>query len=386
MRILYFAPIYFDDLKQRPQQLAECLSKHHQVYYVEPTVSWIRWFLKRGRKYQHCYKKISDSLTVIRLSGRFTFHKSVEAFDLIGCNNWSEYLQIKQLATRCDLIWTGYPGWYTLLRHFKGKPVVYDRMDEEELLANSWMLKLALRRNKKMLLRRSDLVFASCVKFYEEWKGKKPIYLVPNALPDSFIQLNVECQSTGELVMETSEKNRNEYRSTGGLVFGYVGTIGKWFDFDVIKYILKLSRNCKIILVGKNMMPVFNNKRVIYLDAVSHEELPRYICSFDVCLYNFKQDEILDTVNPVKLYEYLAMNRPVLAVRSKETIYLRKYIMIYQKASDIRCLLESGIRKPFSSQKEYMDFILKNTWKNRADTIEQALDSLYSVRNGKTAS
>ena len=38
MKILYFAPIYYSDMKQRPQQIAEFLSKDHQIYYIEPTI------------------------------------------------------------------------------------------------------------------------------------------------------------------------------------------------------------------------------------------------------------------------------------------------------------------------------------------------------------
>lgn len=377
MKILYFAPIYFDDMKQRPQQLAQCLAKKHQVCYIEPTVSWIRWFFKRGKTYRHVEKRISRTLTVIRLSGRFTFHKSAEILDLFGCNNWSEYWQIKKRIEQCDLIWVGYPGWYTLLRHFKGKPVVYDKMDEEDLLAKSWLLKLTLRRGKKKLVQMSDLIFASCTKFYEELKGHKPVCLVPNALPENFIQQPLaNMQDTG-----TDGKKYAGKKHADMLVFGYVGTIGRWFDFEIVKYILNFNKNYRIILVGRNAMPVFKHKRVIYLGMVPHERLPALIRSFDVCLFNFKQDHILDTVNPVKLYEYLAMQKPVLAVRSKETEKLEKYMMIYQNMNEIARFLETGIRQPFSSEKEYIDFISNNTWLNRTEIIERELDRLRPERN-----
>lgn len=37
MRIVYFAPIAYAELKQRSQYIAEYLAKEHQVVYVEPT-------------------------------------------------------------------------------------------------------------------------------------------------------------------------------------------------------------------------------------------------------------------------------------------------------------------------------------------------------------
>lgn len=378
MKILYFAPIYFDDMKQRPQQLAECLAKEHTVYYVEPTISWVRWLLKKGTPCTGCSRKISRTLTVIRLDGSRTFHKSVEILDLAGCNNWSEYRQMKDLAGQCDLIWAGYPGWYTLVRHIRHKPVVYDKMDEDDLLAKNWLLKLTLHRNKKKLAKLADLIFVSSRKFYQDFQGKKPVYLVPNALSQEFLRQSL-------LLTDTDDKDsggRLQGQQTKQLIFGYVGTIGEWFDFSVIRYLLSLPGRHSVVLAGRNLMPVFSHERVTYLGIRPHEELPKLIHGFDVCLYNFKKSRLLDTINPVKIYEYLAMKKPVLAVDSIETRVLEPYLMIYRKPHQIAALLAAGPRQPFSGQDEYKTFIQKNTWENRAHQIKHALH-LLEERNHK---
>ena len=111
MKILYFAPIYYSDMKQRPQQIAEFLSKDHQIYYIEPTISFIRQLLKGGKSCIREQKKVNDNLTVIRLNGCFTFHKSIEIFDLLGVNNWWELLQLRELIRECHFIWVGYSVW-----------------------------------------------------------------------------------------------------------------------------------------------------------------------------------------------------------------------------------------------------------------------------------
>ena len=62
MNILYFAPIPFEEIKQRPQCLAEELSKDNAVYYVEPTVSLMRCLIKREGKWQKEEKIINDKI------------------------------------------------------------------------------------------------------------------------------------------------------------------------------------------------------------------------------------------------------------------------------------------------------------------------------------
>lgn len=384
MKILYFAPIYYDDMKQRPQHLAECLASKHKVYYIEPTISLIRWMLKKGKSCRGYHQKINNNFTCIQLNGTFTVHKSIEIADVFGINNLSEYLQIAKLAKKCDVIWVGYSGWYTLVRHLKGKPVVFDWMDEEELLVSSKILKLTLRRNKKKLLQMSDLVFTTCIKFYEEIKDMKRTYLVPNAVSNYFFMEIPKKEHTKEEYTKKDyrQKEYTKKKCTQGKkqIFGYIGTIGEWFDFDVIQYILSLNQNYFIVFIGRNLQPIFRHERVSYLGIKPYEELPEFVKQFDVCLYNFKKNDLLDTINPVKIYEYLAAGKPVLAVASKETKKLKKHIMLYENTEEIGVLLKNGYKQPFSSKKEYLTFVSQNTWESRAQIIEHALYQLLPHR------
>lgn len=367
MKILYLAPVYFDDMKQRPQQLAECLSKNHEVYYIEPTVSLLRWMLKKGRTFTGRRKKISSSLKVLRLNGCFTLHKSMEILDLCGCNNWSEYLQIRQLAHRCDVIWAGHAGWYTLVRHIKGKPVVYDKMDEEDLLAAPGLLRMTLKRNKEKMAQMADLIITTSRLFYQRNRKTGRVWLVPNAASESFAAVRTQSRMRRTGAGKTA---------ADALVFGYIGTIGGWFDFDVVRYILKLNPKYRVVLAGTNLMPVYRHARVIYLGAVPYEKLPGLVNCFDICLYNFKNNALLHTVNPVKLYEYLAAGKPVLAIDSLETRAFKTHIMRYRNVNDIGAFLRAGIRQPFVSEEEYEQFMEQNLWKQRAAVTEGLLKEL----------
>ncbi len=46
VKILYLAPIPYDGLRQRPQYIADGLAQKHEVIYVNPTVSWLKYLLK----------------------------------------------------------------------------------------------------------------------------------------------------------------------------------------------------------------------------------------------------------------------------------------------------------------------------------------------------
>lgn len=360
MNILYFAPIYYDDMKQRPQQIAECLAKKHTVYYIEPTVSFLRWLLKRGRTFRGRSKRLSKNLYVIRLNGLLTLHKSLEMFDIFGINSRSERCQLSSMIQDIDIVWSGYLGWYTLVRHMRDKMIVFDKMDEEDLLASSFFLKTTLRRNKDRMIALADIVFVSSIQFYEELKGSKDqLYRIPNAVSHQFATVPVSYDRISKIK-----------------TFGYVGTMGEWFDLSVIEKILEMDPEYEVVLVGRNYLKEIKNPRVHYMGVKKNRELPALIQSFDVCLYNFKQTSLLDTVNPVKIYEYLSLNKPTLAVKSKETIPLQDYLMIYGQVDEIGKFDWEKVKRPFSNPAELKKFLNNNSWMARAEQMEQILSDI----------
>lgn len=360
MKILYLAPVYYDDMKQRPQQIAECLAKRHEVIYIEPTISFVRWLLKGGRSFTGKRRRYG-SLKIIRLNGALTLHKSMDILDICGINSWSEFFQMRRMLQKCDIVWVGYSGWYPLIRHIRHKTVIFDKMDEEDMLASSGLLKLTLKKNKRKLADRADVVFVTSWKFYREFYGKnKNVYLIPNAVSDNFVS-------------QAAEKNILYGKVEKVRTFGYIGTIGSWFDKSVIDKLLELDVHYEILLVGRNYLPKIVHPRVHYLGVRNNEELPGIIQAFDVCLYNFRQGALLDTINPVKIYEYLSLNKPVLAVESRETLRLQDYVILYKNAEEISAAMHKKMKRPFSDPNERRRFLAENSWTARTDRIEEIL-------------
>lgn len=368
MKIAYFAPIYFDYLKQRPQHFAELLSKEHQVIYIEPTISLMRYLLKGGTSFHGIDYQINSNLKVVRAGGGFTVHKSLDYFDLLNVNSISEYFQLEKYVKDCDIIWTGYPGWYNLISRYKGKKLVYDKMDEDSQIATNYFLKRNLKSKEEKLIRSADLIFVSCQKFLNQIKET---------------HLNVKLLRNGVMVdfADDSDEMSQVVLEHFGLspkktVFGYVGTISHWFDFDVINIILEADPNNEIILVGNNMLPEMKHPRVHYIAPVKKEQVAGIIKQFDVCLYNFKRNDLLDTINPVKIYEYLALNKPVLAVESMETRQFGNRLMLYDKPENVKTVLSARWNHPFSSEEEQKKFISDNSWENRIQLVEKELNHL----------
>jgi hypothetical protein len=104
-----------------------------------------------------------------------------------------------------------------------------------------------------------------------------------------------------------------------GPVFGYIGTLGSWFDWD---WTLRLARELamcqpkgRIVLVG----PLFEGPpgplpaNVELRPPVAHDEALALAAGFDVGIVPFKDTALTGCVDPLKYYEYRGLGLPVLA-------------------------------------------------------------------------
>lgn len=359
MKILYFAPIPFDSLRQRPQFLAEQLAKQHDVYYVEPTISVLKSGLRGNSVCQSRRYDAAPRLHVVRLNGFFTAYRSLEIFDLLRLNAVSERLQLRQLAADCDAVWVGYPVWYGVICHMRGKKLIYDKMDDNIWITRNGLLRRLIMRDEPELIRKADYVFVTAQRFYEEIRPVNPnTFLLPNAVSSDF--------------PIPKEKPRDPQKR----VFGYVGTIGHWFDFSAVEAILKADEKNHVILAGPVEQKGPEHPRISYLGTVPHEKIPELLQSFDVCLYPFLRNELLDTIDPVKIYEYLAMNKPVLSVRSLETEKFGELVSLYDQAENLKNSARRDFAAPFSTEKERLKFVEENCWEKRAARIIKCLGDI----------
>jgi hypothetical protein len=352
MKIVYFAPIPFNGLKQRPQHIAEELAKYHEVFYIDPTNSIMKFLLKGGETFFGFHKEVKENLHEIRLNGTLTAHRSLEALDFLNLNTISERVQLGKLLNSADAIWIGYSGWYNVIKNFKNKVLIYDKMDDDIQITKNPLIRKLILSVEPQLIKEANYIFVTAQQFYEDIKKKNPnTYLVPNAVSEDFV-CNEEYQPA---------ENKK--------VFGYIGMIDHWFDMDVIKTILEADKKNQVILAGPNNLPELKHERLTYLGVVPKEQLPKLINSFDVCLYPFKKTSLLDSINPVKIYEYLALNKPVLAVKSRETYQLENCLILYEDLSQLKNILQFEQINPFNNNENKIDFIKKNSWEHRTIQI-----------------
>ncbi|MED4599479.1 hypothetical protein P9314_01985 [Paenibacillus validus] len=366
MRILYFSPIYWDDLKQRPQHIAEELSKEHEIIFVEPSISLFRSLFIRTKDFQEKISIISDNLRVYRPSGILNIPRSLDIFSL---NKYIETYKFREYIEWCDVIWLGSPIFYSIIANEPIKKTVYDKMDDYAALTTNPILKKVITMQEQKLVKRADIIFVSSEKLITSFMESlnKKIKIIRNGIDVNNLYSTAFPENIVEKIVSLKEQ--------GNIIFGYIGTVDHWFDYDAIKVIIGKKTNFHVVIVGRDNVKAnrLKSKQLHYYEPVSKDKLFAVIECFDYSLYPFKKSQMLDTINPVKIYEYLACNQKVISVKSSETIRFNS-LNIYANYTELDIILDNlqSIDKPFDMLK-LDDFLEKNSWNYIRAKIEHTL-------------
>ena len=165
------------------------------------------------------------------------------------------------------------------------------------------------------LCRRADSVIVCSRSLYESRQAlSRDIHLIPNGVDAAHYRCVLDEQ--GPL----PEACRNWPRP----VFGYTGSIHA--DRVDVKLLEAMTAAMKgqnipgtIVLIGPVMLPAEQQRqlegtgRVIFTGPMAYRDLPQYMRAFDVCIVPHCMTAFVESLNPIKLWEYLAAGKPIVS-------------------------------------------------------------------------
>lgn len=377
-KLLYLTSIPWAWIKQRPQFLAEYLSKDYEVTYCfkRPTV-----IKKRDLK-------VNDTdLQSDNLQFRSFRILPLGAIPIIRRLNldWINRLLLKlQIPNpqKYDVIWITSASLFDLLpSSIKNQPkIVYDCMDDllEFPAVNCSETKRALLMKKEnKLLTQSKLVISSADYLKDKVIARSGIssnkvYVVNNAveLPNSDINSTLPNEVCEAIIRIKAIK----------LSMVYIGTIDDWFDFDSILSVLNRIDDLELVLFGPLRGKVPDNPKIHHLGTIQRDYIFNIMDAADILVMPFKLNELIRSVNPVKLYEYIYAGKPVIATRYGETIKFEKYVHLYNNNDELYSIVQDIKNGScLTNAEEGQEFVKRNTWANRYEVIRRILDETFAI-------
>ena len=242
---------------------------------------------------------------------------------------------------------------------------------------------------EKFVFNRADLIITVSDFLNEEIKKivstQKRIVTIPNGVPKKWLDEQPAKKETEHL--------RRQYGLSGKKVICFIGGLVRWHNFDLLLEVMKSLQEdipeAVLIILGDGPMKGYilarvhelgiKNGSVLLVGAIPHNRIPEYLSLADVAVI----PETNNFRSPIKMFEYMAMGKPVVAPRMPaieavishekdgflfepgECISLKKYLSIVLLNSDLSQKIGSKAKgKIFSSF----------TWENHTNNILKNLE------------
>lgn len=262
---------------------------------------------------------------------------------------------------------------YLKIAHNIGAKVVYENIDNWETSLGSMFFD---KDTLKDMLAYSDMITATAELLVDQTKEyfakynlpKKEVYYLANAVDDELFEPRKEYEKPKDLVL-------------GKKTLVYYGSLwGEWFDWNLIAKVASTLPDITINLIGdykpviskKNELP----KNVHFLGLKKQCDLPAYLVYSDYAILPFKCSDIGNYVSPLKIFEYISMNKRVLSTALPD-INGYPNVFLSNEAEKWCDILNKDINVDIKKRDE---FIEANNWHARCSKI---LDILFEEESKK---
>lgn len=334
MLIIYPPTVHWDFMMARPQQLMSAFSHQgDKVIFCEP-----------GNHTEPKVIKIKEGL-------------------------WLNYgASIDQWPAECiheskKILWVSYPANVSLIGEYREDLVIYDILDYPDDDFVAW------KPYVQELLSKCHVVLTVSRPLLDHFKKFHPkVYLVRNGVDYDFFATTV------------TQEIPKELKQIAKPLVGFYGALAPWIDWSLVEELAARNPAVSFVFIGPTIAmkteDLPKQKNIYFLGHKPYGELPAYAVNFDVCIFPFKKTRMTSYVNPVKIYEYLAMGKPVVATDLPEVmdmlphIYAAENIEKFQ-SNLLKCLTQSDnhlieARKSFARE---------NTWEKRVRQIRKIIQS-----------
>lgn len=167
-------------------------------------------------------------------------------------------------------------------------------------------------------------------------------------------------------------------------IIGSWGVVNQRIDLPILEYIAQARPDWTILLIGHVAVDVSALKRmpnVVFAGVKPYAELPKWAKAIDVCILPYTQTSLNLQSSPLKLREYLASGKPIVAVPLPEAKLLGSVVQTAEDGPGFVMAIEKALSENTPELARLRQKAVDgNTWDATVANVLDKLEAELSTR------
>lgn len=377
-RLVFFSHESFDEMWRRNQFICAELHRRHnelEILWVGPRVD-ILFSISKGRwaelnHVQLTPHSVHDFRRILQMRpAKLLPNKIGKGFNQ---RNYSDTIRstLRSLGWNSFQVWINDQSARTCLPLPGQTDLVYDITDDWSKAPQPEHARQAVIADDAYLLENADHVIVCSKSLFDAKQGKcKKLALIANGVDEWRYHPDALCKVDPPHDLDDVSRP----------IAGYVGTLhSSRLDLELIRTIADRLPQMNFVFVGPNCLSPqetasIKRSNVHILGTRSYDELPRYFSAFDICMTPHLVNSFTDSLDPLKLYEYMSTGKPIVSTACSGFRDEEELIYIAQSAGEFVHALENALNESDRSLcTKRSHWARQHSWGSRVDRIEELL-------------
>jgi glycosyltransferase involved in cell wall biosynthesis len=300
------------------------------------------------------------------------------------CRRFNEAMSVRHirkvaadLGMSHPLLWLNPHFGVSMVGKFDECAVIYDVTDDWTELDQGRREAQLIAEQDRALCLKADAVIVCSERLREKKRAySQCVHLIPNGVHTEHY----------EHVLDRAMALPAESAQWKHPVLGYTGTVhSSRVDVALVADLAKSYRTGSIVLIGPDYLSPAEAARLDAFDnvyrvpGVPYSRIPGFMRTFDVCIVPHRMTAFTESLNPIKLWEYLAAGKPIVSTSVPGFRDFPNLVHIANDPESFVAKIEEALRERGDLAGARRTEARKHSWDNRVDDVVRVIASCVNV-------